>query len=46
MSYYNWFPPISLGSEAVDAFCFFESNLCTTLMSDLINPEVDNIERF
>ena len=21
---YNWFPPVSLGSEAIDTFCIFE----------------------
>ena len=43
---YDWFPPMSEASEAADTFCVFESQLCDTLMSELFDPEIDNLPRF
>lgn len=45
-SFYDWFPPMSLGSAAADTFCLLESKLCTNFMSEIFNPEVDNISRY
>jgi len=43
---YDWFPPVALGSEAIDLFCVLESALCDNLMSELFDPEIDNIPRY
>ena len=43
---YNWFPSVALGSEAADTFCVLESALCDNLMSELFDPEIDNIPRY
>ena len=45
LSLYSWFPPVSLGSEAIDTFCVLEPAVCTSLMSELFDPEIDNISR-
>ena len=45
LGFYDWFPPTYLGSAAVDAFCSLESKLCTTLVSEVFDPEVNNIPR-
>lgn len=43
---YDWFPPVALGSEAIDLFCVLESAVCENLMSELFDPEIDNIPRY
>ena len=43
---YNWFPHMSLGSEAIDAFCLLEKKLCETFISEIFDPEINNIPRF
>ena len=43
---YDWFPHMSLGSEALDAFCLLEKNLCETLASEVFDPEINNVPRF
>ena len=45
-SFYDWFPHMALESEAVDTFCLFESELCLNILSELFDPEIDNLERF
>ena len=35
-----------LGSEAIDAFCLIEKDLCRNFMSHLLNPALDNVDRF
>ena len=46
LSYYSWFAPMYLGSEAIDAFCLIEKDLCRNFMSHLLNPALDNVDRF
>ena len=42
---YNWFPPVSEGSAALDTFCVFEPTLCETFASLVFDPEIDNMPR-
>ena len=45
LGFYNWFPPVSEGSAALDTFCVFEPTLCETLASFVFDPEIDNMPR-
>ena len=46
LGHYNWFETPALGSEALDTFCVLESQLCTNFMSELIDSEINNVERY
>jgi len=45
-NYYNWFAPMTLGSEALDAACLVVSELCTDFASEMFDPEINNISRY
>ena len=43
---YDWFPSLTPESEALDAFCLLESELCENFLSEIMDPVINNIPRY
>mmetsp|Transcript_39742 Transcript_39742/g.52060 ORF Transcript_39742/g.52060 Transcript_39742/m.52060 type:complete len:103 (+) Transcript_39742:671-979(+) len=43
--FYNWFPPLREGTQALDAACALLSDLCENFVDIFIDESIDNVPR-